>query len=348
MTAVYIYGIIRNSGPTSFGRLGLPTGREEVEVVLQDGIAAVVSNFSGPHPKELPRHELLNQLALHQRVLERVMEEHFVLPVKFGTVLDNRAEVLKVLRCGAPQLEQAINRFDGTVQFEAAATWELGPVFADIANDEEIASLREAVGRMPQNESLSLLHTIGILVKESLDKRRNAVRGELTSLLGEYVKDRAPNALMGDEMVLNEAFLVRKSAQEEFLVRLHSADARFQGKLTLRCIGPLPPYSFGSVEVLRPSKEEIDAAAVLLGLGREFSASAVRKAYRTRAAQLHPDVNRSPEAVDAFARLRTAEALLIACCQAGGGNRELPADGNGAFQRDQTAGNYLVAVKSSN
>ena len=348
MTAVYIYGITRNLGLASFGRLGLPTGSEEVEVIPQGGIAAVVSSFSGPHPKDLPRRELLNQLTLYQKVLERVLGEHSILPVKFGTVLDNRAEVLKVLRCGAPRLEQAINRFDGTVQFEVAATWELGPVFAGIASDAEIASLREAAGRMPQNESLSLLHTIGILVKESLDKRRNAVRAELTSLLGEYAEACLPNALMGDEMVMNDAFLVTRSAQEGFLLRLHSADGHFQGKLNLRCIGPLPPYSFGTVEVLRPAKEEIDAAAVLLGLGREFSAPAVQKAYRARAAQLHPDVNRSPEAVDAFGRLRTAEALLIACCQAGAENRELPADGNGAFRRDQAAGNYLVAVKSSN
>lgn len=344
MTAKYLYGIIRDAGTSHFGPIGIPSGEAEVYVVEQDGIAGVVSDYQGPQLNELPRHELLRQLTLHQRVLETVMQEHTVLPAKFGTVLPSRTELRRAMRCAGHQLVEALEKFDGLVQYEVAATWELGIVFNEIANEEDIASLRVAASGKPPADALELRIRIGAMIKESLDRRREGLRRQLTSLVAEYAIDHQTNVLMGDEMVMNVAFLVPRLAQGAFLDNLHQVDARFDGKLNVRCIGPLPPYSFSTIEIVRPDPQSVDAALQLLGLSQRISISEVRRAYREQAAKLHPDVNRAPEARDLFARLRDAEALLVACCLGNRDRGRSREDGSHGVTRDEVDRTYLVAV----
>lgn len=345
MATKYLYGIIRNTGPGSFGPIGLPGGLEEVYLIVQGSMAAVVSDHLGPQPAELPRQELLRQLALHQKVIETVMREHSVLPARFGTLLPGGRDVRRAMHCGSCQLAPALERLDGLVQYEVAATWQLGPVLDEISSEGEIAALRDAAAGMPPADSLGLRVKIGQMVKASLDRRREELESQLTSLLAEHAVDRQANALMGDEMVMNVAFLVDRSARERFLSGLHRVDSRFDGKLNLRCIGPLPPYSFGMVEIVRPDPGEVDAALELLGLEARISLSAVRRAYREQAARLHPDVNPSLDAKDGFARLRRAEALLVGYCQG-------KVKGNGSRENrichatpDEVERSYLVTVK---
>lgn len=342
MTAKYLYGVIRNPGALEFGPIGLADGNEEVYVVGQDSIAGIVSSYHGPQLRDLPRHELLRQLAIHQKVIERVMLEHTILPARFGTVLADEGEVRRAIDHGHRWLEEAVEKFDALVEYEVAATWELGPVFDAIAGEKEVAELRAAVAAMPAAESLPVRARIGAMIKESLDRRREDLRSQLTLLLAEHAVDHQANALMGDEMVLNVAFLVPRSAREVFVDCLHQADAGFDGKLGIRCIGPLPPYTFATVDIARPDPKEMDAALQLLGLGRRISASAVRRAYRERAATLHPDVNRSPDAASLFSRLRGAEALLTTYCLGKPDGRE---DGSCLAPQEEMDRAYLISVK---
>lgn len=59
-----------------------------------------------------------------------------------------------------------------------------------------------------------------------------------------------------------------------------------------------------------PSASSISAAARLLELSLPSSHSAVRQAYRRKAAECHPDVRQNPVAVDEFIRVTAAYELL--------------------------------------
>jgi hypothetical protein len=107
---------------------------------------------------------------------------------------------------------------------------------------------------------------------------------------------------------------VEKANQEEFDSCVKQLDDLFHNQINFRIIGPLPPYSFATVEVTRPNLEKIEEARQLLHLGNAFSESDVRKAYRHLAAESHPDCRPGDElAKTRFAKLRQASELIIAC-----------------------------------
>jgi len=146
----------------------------------------------------------------------------------------------------------------------------------------------------------------------------------------DHLKDLAvdiqANALLRDELVLNVALLVERTAEAELTRRVSELDAQFRDEINFRIIGPLPPYSFSTVEVTRPALEELEAARLLLGLGVEVCSAEVRQAYRKLVAVSHPDVNREdPHAAEKVNQLTQAATLLTGYCRgqdAGGLNAD--------------------------
>jgi hypothetical protein len=112
-------------------------------------------------------------------------------------------------------------------------------------------------------------------------------------------------------MVANVALLVDEAGRGSLDQRLKSLDEEFEGRLLFRCVGPLPPYSFATVEVQAPSFEAIDEARRCLGLEETVPPGEIRQAYRWLASQLHPDHNPDdPQAEAHMAELTQAYKLL--------------------------------------
>ena len=122
-----------------------------------------------------------------------------------------------------------------------------------------------------------------------------------------------PNALLSDELVFDVAFLVPRRAMAEFEAAVDRLDAELAGSCPLRVIGPLPPYTFGTVSITRFDAERLAAGRALLGLAGEISEQGVLSSYRRLARQSHPDGQRAgPDAAQRFAALNAARADLLA------------------------------------
>src|SRR4030081_2884273 len=77
----YVYGIIQESQPTTFGKTGIGGVGETVYTIHNGDVAAVVSKtavFIFDPTRE-------NALA-HEHVIETVMKSHTIIPMSFGTV----------------------------------------------------------------------------------------------------------------------------------------------------------------------------------------------------------------------------------------------------------------------
>jgi len=242
-----------------------------------------------------------------------MMKEHTVLPVKFGTVLTTSDEVHSLLSQGHSQFVDALNWVQDKVEIEVAATWNKNKILQEISTEPEIIRASKALIDKKQ-QTLQEQIQLGRIVKASMDKRRSSYREQMINFLMSLAIDLQPNVLVSDEMVMNVAFLVEKANQEEFDSCVKQLDDLFHNQINFRIIGPLPPYSFATVEVSRPSPEKIEEARQLLHLGNTFSESDVRKAYRHLAAKSHPDYSAGDElAKTQFVKLRQASELLIAC-----------------------------------
>jgi len=138
------------------------------------------------------------------------------------------------------------------------------------------------------------------------------LQSHMLSSLREITSDLVINPPMDDSMVANTALLVDKAGREALDQRLELLDKEFDGQLHLRCVGPLPPYSFATVEVQVPSSQEILKARLQLGLGEAATTVEIRQAYRELASQLHPDHNsEDPQAEARMSALIRAYKLLI-------------------------------------
>ena len=99
---------------------------------------------------------------------------------------------------------------------------------------------------------------------------------------------------MDDRMVANLALLLPKGASDALDRRLAELDEEFGSRLNFRCVGPLPPYSFATVEVSLPSFEAIDRARRALSLGDKAGLAEIKSAYRRQIRQVHPDLTATP------------------------------------------------------
>lgn len=331
MYGKYIYGIIKGSDNDLAPIYGIDTSSTVYTVAYKD-LSCLVSNYSGGDFGSMTKEEVVRCLLAHQVVVEHVMRGHSVLPVKFGTVLTTSDEAHSLLSQGHLQFVDALAWIQDKVEIEVAATWNTKQILQEISTEPEISRAAKGIVRRPEQPTLQEQIQLGQMVKASMDKRRSDYRERMINFLMSAAIDVQPNLMVSDEMVMNVAFLVDKSRQEEFDSCVRQLNDLFHNQINFRIIGPLPPYTFATVEVTRSSPEKIEKARQLLHLDKTFSGLEVRKAYRHLAAESHPDYRPGDElAKTRFTKLHEASELLIAYC---GG-------------RGESNGNLLVNIRRS-
>ena len=342
----YIYGVIKTSQPVTFGQSLLSSSPEEVYTVFHHDLAFVVSNYDGSDFVLLPREDKLRCLMTHQGIIERVMKEGYtILPVKFGTLVEGEDEIRRILKQEYKRLAQSLNQMGGLVEIEVAATWDLNKVLEEIGGEEEIRQLGRSMVGKSASEIVGIQINAGKVVKKSLDRRRESYCRQTMQSLAETALDIQPNVLVADEMVMNIAFLIPRERQEEFDSRVRQIDGAFNDQINFRLIGPLPPYSFSTVEIKRPDPVKIEQARRLLGLGTEVSHKELKEAYRHLVAKSHPDVHLDGSA-EQFTKVREAFALLRDYCHGQGGDVEQNINGRCySLKPEDVSQVFLVEIK---
>ncbi|MDP2727097.1 MAG: GvpL/GvpF family gas vesicle protein [Dehalococcoidia bacterium] len=312
----YIYGVVRADRDADLEAPGI--GGSPVHILTQQGLGCVLSDYSGQEFATLSKEEAIRCLLAHQAVVEKVMEAHSVLPVKFGTIVPGEPEARAFLSQGSRILPDILMRLQDKIEVEVAATWDTSQVLRELASHlEEIVRAKAAITALPPGEAVRLQIRLGQIMKEALDQRRADYRDRMLAFLKPLAQDVQSNVLVSDQMVMNVAFLVQKSRQSEFDSYVNQLNDLFHDQINFRVIGPLPPYSFATVEITRPHWERLEEARKLLRLSEHISEPQVRSAYRHMAAENHPDINTGDGAakVGYLVRLREASEMLLAYCR---------------------------------
>ncbi|NTU78735.1 MAG: DnaJ domain-containing protein [Chloroflexales bacterium] len=312
----YVYGIISTDEQAIF-EVGSIDGHGDVYTIDEGGLAVVTSDVDNASFQGLGRTEAIRFLSAHQRVLETVRRDYTVLPVKFGTTLPDEARLRVLLRHGADLFRDALKSFAGKEQYEVVVLWDVAQVFQLIAADERIVAVKQHVANLPPEQLEGGRVLLGQLVHGALQERRKAIATEVLAALHDLAEDTIENPLMDDSMVSNMALLIDEARAADLDEKLSALDERFAGKLQIRCVGPLPPYSFATLEVQPPPAEAVEDARLRLGLDETTSALAIKSAYRRLAARAHPDHNPdNAGAGAAMEALTAAYKLLAAVAQA--------------------------------
>ena len=291
---------------------GLPAEFGPVRSIAADGLVALVSVYRGPAIEEVPQSDLEGRLFLHQSVIERLMHAGRLLPVRLGTILDDDETVISFLRGSGELLRSTLETHLETVEIDVAATWEIGEVLAQIADDPEIAAARIAAPTVPPEARSEAMIAVGKMVEAKLHERRGALTRTVLERLGPHAVDVQLNAVVSEGLVCNIALLVDRNRAADIDKSLNQLDVELDGRYDFRRIGPLPPYSFATIHVHRIGHEEIDKAVVVLELADHFDETSILERYRVLALTRHPDVRTAdPHAARDFEELMWARNTLL-------------------------------------
>jgi hypothetical protein len=327
-TAKYIYGVIavseaRALDPTAFEREVQPASPEcrTVSAIVHQGVAAVVSDSAISDHTHLLKDALARLLVTHQMVVEAVMGLGYtVIPMRLGTFARDEREVREILGRGKGLVRDISAKVANRIEVDVVATWnDLGAILKEIAEHPAIRQLKAELLANPAGVSLEDQMRIGVKVKELLDQTRTELAAAVGAALNPVCADRREHDLMDDKMIANTAYLLDRGRQPQFDQAVQELNTRFNGRLNFRCVGPLPPYSFYTLEARKLQFDTIDWARRKLGLVKDaVTQEDIRRAHRQMAFSSHPDRNAgSPVMSREFDEVTKAYRILNEFCQEG-------------------------------
>ncbi len=327
-TGKYIYGVIavneaRAFDPTAFEREVRPASPEcrSVSAIVHQGVAAVVSDSDVGDYTRLLKDTLARLLVTHQMVVEAVMGLGYtVIPMRLGTFARDEREVREILGRGNALVRDISAKVANRIEVNVVATWnDLGAILKGIAEHPAIRQLKAELLANPVGVSLEDQMRVGVKVKELLDQSRTELAEEIGAALGQVCADRREHDLMDDKMIANVAFLLDRVRQPQFDQAVQELNTRFNGRLNFRCVGPLPPYSFYTLEARKLQFDTIDWARRKLGLVKDtVTQEDIRRAHRQMAFSAHPDRNAGSVVMSReFDDVTKAYRILNEFCQEG-------------------------------
>jgi gas vesicle protein GvpL/GvpF len=245
-TGKYMYCIIRCPEPRQFGTRGMGERGDVVHTVHFEDLAAVVSD-SPVVEYESDRRNLM----AHTLVLEEVLKQWDLLPVRFGTVAPDTETIQeRLLKRRFGELHELLRGMTGRVELGLKAFWYEQAIFEEIvAEDPAIRKIRDALaGRGPEESYYERLQ-LGGLVEQAMWRKRAEDAERIRAPLRDLAVEIRDKKVITDRMVLSAAFLVDRDRQPAFDAAVQKLDAEMGQRLLFRYVGPVPPYNFVSIVV---------------------------------------------------------------------------------------------------
>lgn len=241
--ACYLYGIAAADLRLPDELTGL-AGRP-VEVIPYGAVAAVVSPLDLNDP--VARR---NDLIAHGRVLDAVAAAGAVIPVRFGSVLeDSSALVSKVLEPGCQRYEEMLAELDGQAQFVVSVRYDEERVLSEVvAESPQIAELRARTRELPAESTYRERIRLGELVAGAVEAKRDTDARAVLAVLEPLATASRLRQGAGLDQLVDVAFLVEDGRRAAFDQAAEELAAELAGRAQVRLVGPTAPYDFVSAE----------------------------------------------------------------------------------------------------
>jgi hypothetical protein len=225
----YVYAILPDGVRFPAGLIGF--GAQAVEPVPYRALAAATSVVDpgaiGPRPEDV---------MLHESTVEALHHAGPLLPVRFGTILEGKAEVEQALAKQYDILTSDLERLGDKIEFGLMVLWEELP--ADESTVPEEASSAAGPG-------VRYLQTrVAEHRREAAARARAEVPAEtLDAILGAHSLDHRRTIYSSGRIAVRAAYLLQPDDAHTFQSAFEEARKQVRG---VRCLlsGPWPPYSF--------------------------------------------------------------------------------------------------------
>ncbi|MBU0512811.1 MAG: GvpL/GvpF family gas vesicle protein [Chloroflexi bacterium] len=211
-------------------------------------IAVVVSTLATTN---VPPTE--TNLWRHEAVVESLMPNRAVLPMRFGTVLPNDAAVQVILSKHYPDFVASLGQVRGRVELGLRVLWQE----TERQGDGETG--RPGATQQPVVEGHGHAYMMARLEEErqhlAWRKQAEKMAAEIHDPLAQLAAESTNQVLVTSRLLLTAAYLVERD-QVQIFQRAVDALSTSQPALRFLCTGPWPPYNF--VTAVVPKMAAID------------------------------------------------------------------------------------------
>ncbi|MEI6141338.1 MAG: GvpL/GvpF family gas vesicle protein [Mariniphaga sp.] len=239
---IYLYCIIRNSRAIDFGPMGIGNRADMVYTINFKDISMVVSK-SGSMRYEARRVNL----TAHQLVLEEVMKQFSILPIRFSTISGSydESKILTILEKEYDKFSDLLDKMNGKKELGLKVMAIEEPIFKYILEKyDDIRLLKEKLAKLDPDKAHYQLMKIGEMVEKALVKENSSFSDNIISMLTPLSEEVKINDKFGERMILNAAFLIKDENESEFDKAILAFDSQYGNLLSFKYVGSLPPYNF--------------------------------------------------------------------------------------------------------
>ena len=187
----------------------------------------------------------------HTLVLEEVMEQFNLLPVRFGTIAPDAQTIeTRLLAARYEEFTGLLEQMRDRIELGLKAFWHEGAAFDEVVKEsDKIRRLRDALNGRPLEETYYERIRLGEEVEKALAQKRAREEETILSRIRPYVHKTRTNKIVSDRMVLNAAFLVDRAHGSEVDGAVRKLDEECNDRLMFKYVGPVPPYNFVNIVV---------------------------------------------------------------------------------------------------
>src|SRR5690242_16436620 len=245
---VYVYGVMRGSLAGVFGAGGVGTPSAPVRTVEACGLSAIVSDVSGTW-----RAAGRADAERHDRILARLAQRHTVVPLRFGTVLASDADIREHLLEGhAGHIASLLDRLEGRVQMSVKAYYlDQALLRAVLLRHPQLKQRSDALEGRPVVATQSERIALGRDVADAVQEQRELDQHELLAELADTAEDTRLDAPASDRQALALQLLVEERRRPRLDAVVQRLSHTHRDRFAFRYVGPIPPYSFCDLELVR-------------------------------------------------------------------------------------------------
>lgn len=310
-SGIYIYGLVPNFYPTEqfhhLEKMGLSAiSFQNILAITGQSVVRTLENLS--------RESLAQILVHHQQTIEKLMESGFkmIIPMRLATIVETKQEVKNMLQSGYELIMDTFGKIDNMIEMDVVATYDdLTDVIEEVSLLPEIKNYKESLLNKEGGPGQADLMKIGFLIKQHVDAKKEELQRKIFESLNGLFVNAKKHEVMNDQMITNTAFLLKSSDKDNFERVIDNLDENWNGFVNFKLVGPLPCYSFSTLELNDVDIFKVESARDLLGLPEAATELQIKKAYYDKAKSTHPDAGTGTGSHENFDALHHAYKELL-------------------------------------
>lgn len=238
---VYVYGIVPADVEVAGDTTGVGDPPAEVTLVRHGEVGALVSELSVKRPLGTP-----GDLVAHEELLDATAAEVPVLPIRFGAVMTGAEEIVdELLKPYHDHFRSALEELEGRAEYVVKGRYDERAVLREVLDEHpQVAELREQIQGQPDEVTRDARIRIGETVGQAVASKREADTQAVLEELAPLCVLTAEREPTHEQDAVHLALLVETGRQRELEEKIGEFAEQWEGRVTLRLLGPMAPYDF--------------------------------------------------------------------------------------------------------